>query len=119
MKISSGPISIGYGDCAKQRVVAILIPKEYNKSIFGNHYSHFIGINFCKNPQKVCPRLEGEDYTKCISVCQQTGHAEINVLRAAGEKAKGSIVILSGHDHCCDSCIAAMNEAGVEEVIIL
>ena len=31
MKISSGPISIGYGDCAKKRVVAILIPKEYNK----------------------------------------------------------------------------------------
>lgn len=43
----------------------------------------FEGENDCRNPQPTCPRLPGEGYEKCRSVCRQTGHAEQRALLAA------------------------------------
>jgi deoxycytidylate deaminase len=36
----------------------------------------FPGWNGCRKPQKVCPRLPGEGYEKCHSICKQPWHAE-------------------------------------------
>ena len=81
------------GPCVKQNVYATVVTPDGES---------FTGTNLCRNPQKVCPRevqgmKSGEGYELCQSVCQQDGHAEVNALRAAGNKAKGSILYLSGH----------------------
>jgi hypothetical protein len=55
------------GPCAKQTVTcAIVTPAG----------EHFIGENWCDTPQETCPRVDGEGYEKCTTVCDQVGHAE-------------------------------------------
>jgi DNA mismatch endonuclease (patch repair protein) len=93
--------------CAGRDVLAI-IAKD------GKFYT---GTNWCRNPQKKCPRLPGEDYSKCKSICKQDGHAETDAIKAAKGNARGGIMYLIGHDHCCDPCLEAMEKAGVEIVI--
>ena len=73
----------------------------------------FVGTNSCVNPQPVCPREPGEGYTKCRTICQQQGHAEIQALRLAGEKAKGGVAYLRGHTYACQSCQEALFGAGI------
>lgn len=103
--------------CAKREVTAYLIVhvEDLNspppKAIFRS-------TNYCLSPQDVCPREEGEGYEKCKTLCRQVAHAEINVLSEAGELAKGSTLVLKGHDHCCDDCVSAMKKAGVKEIMI-
>jgi len=93
--------------CAKRHVVAI-IEKD------GKFY---VGSDWCRNPQKKCPRLPGEDYTKCKTICDQDGHAELDAIKNAKGDTKGGIMYLIGHDHCCDPCLAAMKKAGIETII--
>lgn len=71
------------------------------------------GTNWCRNPQPVCPRGPGEDYTKCTTVCQQAGHAETEAIKKAGKNAAGCTAILFGHTHYCGACQVALREAGV------
>lgn len=73
----------------------------------------FIGENFCLNPQQSCPRVEGEGYDKCLSICNQVGHAEQVAVKLAGYKAKGAVAYLSGHTYFCMECQHALFEAGV------
>ena len=50
--------------CAKQTIIAII-----NK-----YYKFYIGLNWCKNPQTICPRHNmktGEGYDLCKSICDQ------------------------------------------------
>jgi len=100
-------VANGVGKCANRDVVAII---EKN----GKFY---VGRNLCDNPQSECPRRKGEDYEKCKTVCNQDGHAEIEAVKAARGRARGGIMYLIGHDHCCDSCLGVMREAGIERVI--
>lgn len=93
--------------CAKRHVVAII---EKN----GKYY---VGSDWCRNPQKKCPRLPGEDYSKCKTVCKQDGHAELDAIKNAKGDAKGGIMYLIGHDHCCEPCLAAIKKAGINKVI--
>jgi deoxycytidylate deaminase len=82
----------------------------------------FYATNYCLNPQKVCPRADlasGVGYEMCRDICKQVGHAEINVLAMAKEKAKGSTMSLKGHTYVCDSCMAALKKAGVKGVFLL
>ena len=79
----------------------------------------FVGENDCANPQDVCPRSPGEGYEKCKSICQQSGHAEIEALRAAGDKARGGIANLWGHYWMCEPCGRAMYEAGIKFVRVI
>jgi deoxycytidylate deaminase len=77
--------------------------------------------NWCANPQPACPRLPGEDYAKCASVCQQSGHAETNALalaRKAGIYLRGATAVLRGHYWICEPCGRAMLEAGVRSVTL-
>ena len=92
------------GPCAKKRVACTIVAAD------GQRY---VGTNDCVTPQSVCPRLPGEGYEKCASVCRQPGHAEVMALEAAGEAAHGSLAWIEGIGHVCCDCEAALDDAGV------
>lgn len=92
------------GPCAKTTVRCTLMLANGD---------HVIGENWCANPQPVCPRSPGEDYTKCKTICQQEGHAEQVAVRLAGSRAVGAIAILRGHTYACQACQEALFGAGV------
>lgn len=47
------------------------------------------------------------------------GHAEIQALAKAGDKARGARLRLRGNSYCCKPCLDAMHDAvGVEIVIV-
>lgn len=97
------------GLCAKTRVQAVIVATDGRR---------FVGENSVANPQEICPRLDGEGYEKCKSVCRQDSHAEIAALALAGEAARGATVWLRGNHYFCDDCTAALKNAGVECFII-
>jgi hypothetical protein len=92
------------GPCAKQTVRCVILTGDGQR---------FEGTNACANPQPSCPRAPGEGYEKCTSICQQRGHAEIQALAAAGERAKNAKAFLFGHYYVCEPCAAAFKQAGV------
>lgn len=78
------------------------------------------GENLCDSPVAVCPRLEGEGYEKCGTVCRQYGHAEIvaleNWMLAYGlDGPRPSIALILGHFHMCHGCREALKAFGVVE----
>jgi deoxycytidylate deaminase len=97
------------GKCAKQttRCTIVTVNSE-----------HIIGENWCENPQKKCPRLLGEDYEKCFTVCKQVGHAEVCATMLAGDKAVGAIAYLEGHTYFCQNCQETLFGAGVKYITI-
>lgn len=100
------------GPCAKQRVRAEIVTPGGER---------FFGENLCYRPQQTCPRgamKTGTGYHLCRSICVQSGHAEINALAAAGDKASGATLILHGHTYDCDDCRTAAEAAGIREIII-
>lgn len=105
---STGVTSMNRGPCAKRQV-------ECHIRSRGEDY---VGRNDCANPQAVCPRLPGEGYEKCKSICDQAGHAEIEAIRAAGENARGGSAALTGHYWMCEPCGRALREAGVTAITI-
>jgi hypothetical protein len=60
----------------------------------------------------------GEGYELCESVCRQRGHAEIQAVRLAGDKAIGGKAEISGHSYICGSCKGALADAGIAEISI-
>lgn len=97
------------GPCAKRQVVCVIV---------GSLGREYRGENNCENPQSVCPRLPGEGYEKCKSVCRQSGHAEIEALRAAGAAADGGTAHIYGHYWICELCGDALRKAGILHVVI-
>lgn len=95
------------GPCAKVIVLC---------TIQGNDGVTYAGTNWCENPQKVCPRLPGEDYTKCKTICNQQAHAEVNALAEAGAAADGGTALLHGHTWFCRQCQEALFTAGVKTI---
>jgi len=81
--------------CAKQEVIAIIVDGEKS----------YIGSNWCKKPQKVCPRKDGEDYSECKSICNQDNHAEIDALNKVKGKLKNPILYIIGHSRICKDCL--------------
>ncbi len=99
---------VSRGPCAKARA----------RCVIRNGYVEFWGENDCANPQPVCPRTPGEDYTKCQTICQQAGHAEVEALKKAGIHARGAVAYLFGHYYACEPCARALRDAGVIEISI-
>lgn len=96
-----------YGPCAKATVRCELHLKNFRV---------IVGTNACLNAQPVCPRAPGEDYTKCKTICDQQGHAEVQALRAvldAGLDPAGAVARLYGHTYACMNCQHALFGAGV------
>ncbi len=99
------------GPCAKATVRCRLLDDE--------GYVVATGYNYCRNPQPVCPRLPGEDYTKCKTVCDQIGHAEVVALAAAGLRAGSSLrAEVTGHTYACSPCTDALNAAGITDIVV-
>lgn len=101
---------IEIGNCAKQIVECKIV------SLNGDE---FIGSNYCLTPQKTCPRLPGEDYTKCKTICNQIGHAEEVAAMLAGDMAIGGTAYLSGHTYACDNCKNKLKEIDVLNIEIV
>lgn len=93
------------GPCAKGAPVVC--------TIIGLNGVRYVGTNYCNNAQPACPRLPGEDYTKCKTICQQEGHAEEVALALAGENARGGHAYVEGHSYACRQCQEALFGAGV------
>lgn len=93
--------------CAKATVLAVLENRHHPED-------YVIASNTCNNPQQVCPREDGEDYTKCKTICQQPGHAEIEVLKKihSTDLTDYDLTII-GHDRMCQDCMNAVADAGV------
>ncbi|XCN74153.1 MAG: hypothetical protein Q3M24_05205 [Candidatus Electrothrix aestuarii] len=112
MKIDSILQSIEDKKCAKQTVIAIII----------NGDDIFIGSNWCRKPQKFCPRKNSKTGTRhdlCKTICMQDAHAEVNACRSAGKKAKGGKLFLLGHSYFCDNCKHVMEASGIKEKHII
>jgi len=98
--------------CAKLTTTATIITPSGER---------FVGTNFCLNPQVKCPRegMEtGQGYELCRDICKQTGHAEVNACRAAGEKARSGILYLEGHYYVCDNCKRIAREYGILKIVV-
>lgn len=98
------------GPCAKRQVICVITTPDGQD---------FVGRNDCANPQEVCPRLPGEGYEKCRSICDQAGHAEIEALKLAGTHARGAKATLLGHYWICEPCGRAIREGGITALTIV
>jgi deoxycytidylate deaminase len=100
------------GPCAKRRVVATLVTKD-NEA--------YTAENLCANPQPVCPRLPGEGYEKCETVCGSLGHAEERAIQMAKRfkpimsTLEGSTVFVT-HHYACKGCSALCESNGIAVV---
>lgn len=96
--------------CAKATVRCVIVTRSG---------ARIEGSNACANPQTVCPRAPGEDYTKCSTICQQGGHAEAQaVKRALPSELRGAHAYLKGHTYACRDCQEALFGAGVAALSI-
>lgn len=95
------------------------------RQVFCELYDHTgvlvsVGSNGCNNPQKVCPRLPGEDYTKCDEICEQEGHAEEMALHFAKLMGKPFLyhgrAVIYGHDRACLPCREKLAASGIMRV---
>lgn len=95
--------------CAKTTVVCTLVLASGER---------VVGTNWCRNPQKYCPRKPGEGYEKCKSICDQAGHAEEVAAAVAGPRARGATAYIQGHTYACDNCRRVLSNHGVDAIII-
>ena len=101
MKITVGK---NIGPCVKATVKCVIVALDGQR---------FTGTNYCNNAQSACPRIAGEGYGKCKSICRQEGHAEIVAVALAGESCRGATAYLTGHTYACQPCQEALFGAGV------
>lgn len=102
----------GSGPCVKQTVRATLVLRNGRR---------MAGTNCCRTPQAICPRAHlptGHGYEMCRDICHQVGHAEVVVLQAAGELARGAKLFVEGHTYVCEPCLRAAQRAKVADVLI-
>lgn len=100
----------GAGPCAKQIVTATVV---------ATNGAHYVATNHTRCPQSVCPRKDmptGVGYELCRDVCQQPGHAELNVIKLAKKKCCGATLYIEGHTYACEECKAAAVAAGIVEI---
>lgn len=103
---------IGY--CVKRPVSAVVTLKDGRI---------LIGGNFCTNSQPTCPRLPGEGYEKCYTVCGQLGHAEQVAIRLIVREqftgtAASQIASVDVYNHTgpCDACKRMLAAFGIDKI---
>jgi len=94
------------GPCAKTVVRCVLTDVITDEVVA-------TGENICMTPQQTCPRTEGEDYTKCKSVCNQVGHAEEVAAYMARDHKQPLEAIITGHTNYCQNCWNVLTKLGV------
>lgn len=129
--ISPSLREVNCGPCAKQQVFCILVLPAISFVV--------VGRNSCFRPQTVCPREQGEDYSKCKTVCAQPSHAEVDachtllgfvnevlgfpknpISRVSADHVGPIKIFLFGHTYACDGCKKTLRETlGTDEVTIL
>lgn len=98
------------GPCAKRKVRCTVITHGGQA---------IVGENRCMNPQPTCPRLEGEGYEKCKTVCHQLGHAEENAVRLMElADLRGGTAFLQGHHYACAACTQTLKDRGVDRIFV-
>lgn len=101
------------GPCARRKVWCEILTRKGMT---------FYGENICETPQTMCPRVPGEGYEKCKSICHQKGHAEVAAIAAAHEAGADlalSTATLYGHYWMCEPCGRALAESGVHSIRII
>lgn len=96
--------------CAKKTVECVIATKDG---------SFFYGQNSCDNPQKTCPRKNGEGYEKCKTICNQWGHAEEMAIKEAndyGASLIGATAHVKGIRHYCKSCQHKLINEGISSL---
>lgn len=96
--------------CAKRRVRCTIVDNDGRAAV---------GENLCRTPQATCPREPGEDYTKCVTICDQVGHAETVALSAArfeGLDLTNAEALIEGHSYACVGCQQNLHEAGIRTI---
>lgn len=99
-------------NCKKHITTCLIITKDGLE---------FYGENHCLVEQLSCPRLDGEGYEKCKTVCFQIGHAEeVAVMFALKAKANlvGATAII-GHERICDNCKNLLTYHGITDIKFL
>ena len=89
--------------CAKKKVKAVL--KLRTGEVI-------VGTNKCDNPQDSCPRVGNDGYTKCLQICRQLFHAEMECVYKginAGLNLEGGHMQV-WHHRICDKCAAEMTQ---------
>ena len=96
----------GLGRCADKTVFAELTTPSG---------AVFYGFNGCARPQKVCPRKEGEGYTKCTEICMQPKHAETMAISLWEDEGaeQGATMRVWGANKICCNCKSVCAENGV------
>ena len=92
--------------CAKVRVFAIILTSD------GKMYT---GSNDCLDRQLVCPREPGSDYSLCVSVCRQPGHAEVMAITKArnnGSPIRHGKLFVFGNTPCV-GCMELMTQNAI------
>jgi hypothetical protein len=95
--------------CKKKTVIAIILAPNGD---------YVVGDNFIENVHVTeCPRLNGEGYEKCKSVCQQEDHAEIMAIKKAKERMfdlDKCKIILANKKKMCSNCLREVKKEGLE-----
>lgn len=100
--------------CFKREVCAVIVDVDGKIAI---------GENLIYNEEvKECPRLKGEGYEKCETICNQKGHAEIMAIEDAkkrGLKLEDATLYLMGHHRMCAECIKECRDHGLSTFMIM
>jgi len=104
---------MGNQPCFKREVTAVIVGRDGRIAV---------GQNLIYNDDlEECPRAKGEGYDKCISICNQKGHAEIMAIKKAKERyldMEDANIYLIGHHRICDNCKEACDNEGLNVIIV-
>lgn len=99
----------------KTTPVAVIVSKS------GQYLAHAACSNGLHPIKGTCKRLNkpGSDYSECPA-CQEQNHAErLALLQCYDLDLTGAIVYLYGHYHLCKSCLKALADRGVNDIVLL
>ena len=99
--------------CFKREVAAVIVDKNGRIAV---------GQNLIYNDKVFeCPRDKGEGYEKCISICNQRGHAETEAIKEGiklGLELENANLYLMGNHRICDDCSNECKKHNINVIIV-